>query len=73
MLEDARAQVFDALRIEVVHRFARKVVRNLQVHDIPLCAWVKLLSVGLGKQDFIQLLFNSHGAQMFPEKGAEAT
>ncbi len=71
--QDASNDVFDVVIVEAVNRFSRRVVDSLQNWELLTFSGVKLVSVSEGEQNFLNVLLNALGAQMFSEKIADHT
>ncbi len=73
MMACAKKQEFDVILTEAVNRFSRRVVHSLQSWELLSFSNVKLHTVSEGEQDFLRVMLNALGAQMFSEKIAEQT
>ena len=73
MRRDAAEKAFDVVIVEAVNRFSRRVVDSLQVWELFSFSDVRLFSVSEGEQNFLNVMLNALGAQMFSEKIAEHT
>ena len=71
--QDAGKNAFDVVIVEAVNRFSRRVVDSLQQWELQTFSGVKLVSVSEGEQNFLNVMLNALGAQMFSEKIAEHT
>ncbi|MBJ3762511.1 recombinase family protein [Maribius pontilimi] len=71
--KDAADTVFDVVIVEAVKRFSRRVVDSLQQRELLTFSGVKLVSVSEGEQNFLNVMLNALGAQMFSEKIADHT
>ena len=73
MMAGVRRKAFDVVVVEAVNRLSRRVVDSLQSWDLLTFSGVKLFSVSEGEQDFVRVMLNSLGAQMFSQKVADHT
>ncbi len=68
MLQDSRANRFDIVLVHCVDRLTRNVVIGLQAFEIFAYSNIRLHSVNEGRQNFLNVMLNALGAQMFAEK-----
>ncbi len=73
MMTCAKKQEFHVILTEAVNRFSRRVVHSLQSWELLLSSNVSLHTVSEGEQDFLRVMLNALGAQIFSEKVAEQT